>query len=52
MREPINIPEAIRLYGIWRNLRLVARKLARKTRMQFTTQSVIAAVRRHDRGLA
>jgi hypothetical protein len=52
MRERINIGEAIRLYSIWRSWREVAIRLARATAMPFTTDAVIKAVRRHDRGLA
>lgn len=48
MREPININEALRLYHVWRNWREVARRLSRTTRMQFTTDAVQSAVRRHD----
>ncbi len=51
MRERIDINEAIRLYHVWRNWREVACRMARKTRMPFTTQAIIIAVRRHDRGL-
>lgn len=49
MRERINPREAIRLYWIWRSWREVAIRLARNTAMPFTTDAVIAAVRRHDR---
>jgi hypothetical protein len=50
MRERIDIKEALRLYRVWRNWRLVAERLERSTSMQFTTDAVIRAVRRHDRG--
>jgi hypothetical protein len=52
MRERINIAEALRLYQVWRNWREVAARLSRNSLTPFKTQSVIAAVRRHDRGLA
>lgn len=48
MRERIDIEEALRLYHVWRNWREVAARLARKTRMPFTTHAVFCAVRRHD----
>lgn len=49
MREPIDIKEALRLYHVWRSWREVAARLERTTRMPFTTDAVIRAVRRHDR---
>lgn len=52
MRERIDIAEAIRLYDIWRNWREVARRLARRNGMKFTTQAIWFAVRRHDRRAA
>ena len=52
MREQIDITEAVRLYQLWRNWREVAKRMVRKNGMQFTTQAVISAVRRHDRATA
>jgi hypothetical protein len=49
MREPIDINEALRLYGIWQCWREVACRLARKTRMQFTADAVQSAVRKYDK---
>jgi hypothetical protein len=52
MRERINIAKAIRLYQAFRNWREVATRMRRKNGMPYTTQAVIAAVRKHDRRLA
>lgn len=52
MREQIDIPEAIRLYRVWNNWRLVALRLVRKNGMRFAHDAVQRAVRQHDRGLA
>jgi hypothetical protein len=52
MRDRINITEAIRLYHIWRNWRLVASRMIRSNGMRFAHDAVQAAVRRHDRGIA
>lgn len=52
MQEQINIPEAIRLYRVWRNWRQVALRMVRRNGMRFAHDAVQAAVRRHDRGLA
>lgn len=52
MREKIDIPEALRLYHIWRNWRLVALHMVRANGMRFAHDAVQAAVRRYDRGMA
>jgi len=48
MRNRIDIHEAISLYQIWQNWRLVALQMIRKNGMRFATDAVQAAVRRHD----
>ena len=48
MREQIDIQEAINLYSLWQNWRLVALRMVRKNRMNFAHDAVQAAVRRHD----
>jgi hypothetical protein len=48
MRENIDIKEALRLYHTWRNWREVAKRLVRKSGMQFCADAVQSAVRRHD----
>lgn len=44
----IDVREALRLYHVWRNWREVARRMIRENGMQFTTDAVFRAVRRHD----
>ncbi len=49
MRETIDIPEAIRLYRVWRSWREVALRMVRRNGMRFAHDAVQAAVRRYDR---
>ncbi len=48
MRDRIDIQEAISLYCLWQNWRLVALRMVRKNGMRFATDAIQAAVRRHD----
>lgn len=48
MREQIDIPEAIRLYNVWRNWREVAARMIRKNGMRFAHDAVQRAVRQYD----
>lgn len=52
MRDRIDIPEAIRLYRIWRTWRQVALRMVRSNGMRFAHDAVQAAVRKHDRRMA
>lgn len=48
MRDQIDVQEAISLYQLWQNWRLVALQMIRKNGMRFATDAVQSAVRRHD----